>query len=93
MGTVKDGIDLGIEALQFWRRFKGRRVRVWPSELTIRICSESGKKWVTSAEEREPYWWEESRPYLLSIHPFPREIYGIPKCSAERPSFERLDQI
>ena len=52
MGTIKDGIDLGIEAVQFWLRFKGRRVRVWPSDLTIRICSESGRKWVTSADLR-----------------------------------------
>lgn len=61
MGTIKDGIDTGIEALQFWRRFKGKRVRVWPSDLTIRICSESHKKRVTSADGREPPWWQESR--------------------------------
>jgi len=61
MGTIKDGLDIGIEAIQFWMRFKGRRVRVWPSDLTIRICSESGRKWVTSAEEHEPSWWEDSR--------------------------------
>jgi hypothetical protein len=66
MGTIKDGIDLGIEAVQFWLRFKGRRVRVWPSDLTIRICSESGRKWVTSAEGREPSWWEESRRRYLT---------------------------
>jgi hypothetical protein len=55
------GIQFGVELVQFWMRFKGRRVRGWPSELTIRIYSESGKKWVTSAEGREPYWWEQSR--------------------------------
>ena len=65
MGTIKDGIDMGVEAIQFWMRFKGRRVRVWPSDLTIRICSESGRKWVTSAEGREPPWWEESRQRYL----------------------------
>ena len=66
MGTIKDGFDLGLEAVQFWLRFKGRRVRVWPSDLTIRICSESGRKWVTSAQGREPPWWEESRQRYLT---------------------------
>jgi len=61
LGIIKEGFEIGVEVFQYWKRFKGRRVRVWPSELTIRICSESGKKWVTSAEGREPYWWEESR--------------------------------
>lgn len=61
MGTFRDAYEVGQEMFQFWSKFKGRRVRVWPSELTIRICSESGKKWVTSAEGHEPYWWEESR--------------------------------
>ena len=65
MGEIKDGIDLGIEVLQFWQRFKGKRVRVWPSELTIRVCSESGRKWVTSAEGREPHWWAETRKQYL----------------------------
>lgn len=58
---IKDGYEIGMEILKFWSKFKGRRVRIWPSELTIRICSESGKKWVTSADGREPYWWETSR--------------------------------
>jgi hypothetical protein len=57
-----------IELIQFWSKFKGRRVRVWPSELTIRVCSESGKKWVTSAEGREPHWWEESRQKYMAEH-------------------------
>lgn len=61
MDAAKDLIDAGLEAFQFWRRFRGRRVRVWPADLTIKVCSESGKKWVTSAQEREPYWWSESR--------------------------------
>ena len=47
-------------------RFKGRRVRVWPSDLTIRICSESERMWVTSAEGREPPWWAESRRRYLT---------------------------
>jgi len=61
MGNIKDGFDIGVAEIQFWEQFKGRRVRVWPSDLTIRICSESGRKWVTSAEGREPAWWKESR--------------------------------
>jgi hypothetical protein len=61
MGSIKDGFDIGVEALQFWARFKGRRVRVWPSDLTIRVCSESGKKWVASADGRTPSWWEATR--------------------------------
>jgi hypothetical protein len=48
MGNIKDGYELGMEIFKFWSKFKGRRVRIWPSELTIRICSESGKKWVKS---------------------------------------------
>jgi hypothetical protein len=59
MGEIKDGIELGIEMLQFWSRFKGKRVRVWPTELTIRLCSEAGK-WVTSPDGAPP-WWKESR--------------------------------
>ncbi len=46
MGTSKDAFDIGREMLQFWTRFKGRRVRVWPSELTMRICMESRRMWV-----------------------------------------------
>ncbi len=61
MGTIKDVVDVGTDTLQFWVRFKGRRVRVWPSDLTIRICSASGLKWVTSADHGEPPWWKESR--------------------------------
>jgi hypothetical protein len=61
VGNIKDGYDVGVEALQFWFRFRGKRVRIWPSELTIRICSESGRKWVTPADKFEPPWWEDSR--------------------------------
>lgn len=61
MGNVKDAVDLGIEAIQFWMRFKGRRVRIWPSQLTISVCSQSRRMRVTSAERKEPRWWEASR--------------------------------
>lgn len=60
MGTFKDGLDAGLEAIQFWTRFKGRRVRVWPSELTVGMCSAAGL-WVAAAQRQEPSWWEESR--------------------------------
>lgn len=58
MGEIKDGLELGIELLQFWTRFKGRRVRVWPSQLPMMICSASGKKWLIPGHgRRKPYWW------------------------------------
>lgn len=57
MGTIKDTVDLGLELLQFWAKFQGRRVRVWPSDLTLRICSESHRKWVTSPDSPAPSWW------------------------------------
>ena len=50
--ATTEGDKQHVEPFQFWSKLKGRRIRVWPSELTIRVCSESGKKWVTSAEGR-----------------------------------------
>jgi len=41
MGTLKDSYEAGRELLQFWFRFKGRRVRVWPRNMEERICIET----------------------------------------------------
>ncbi len=93
MGSIKDGIDLGLEAIQFWMRFKGRRVRVWPSDLTIRICSESGRKWVTSAEGREPPWWEHSRERYRQERDRSSEPDALVKYAAENLADAALPNI
>lgn len=93
MGTIKDGFDVGVEAIQFWMRFKGRRVRVWPSDLTIRICSESGQKWVTSAEGREPPWWEEARQRYLKERNKATEPDALVRYAAEHLADSALPNI
>jgi hypothetical protein len=55
MGNIKDGYEIGVEALQFWLRFKGKRIRVWPVDLVLRLCSESAR----TADGRIPSWWED----------------------------------
>lgn len=58
MSTVKDSVDLGLEFLQYWRKFRGRRVRVWPTDMTLQVCSRSQRKWVVSLEPTRPSWWD-----------------------------------
>ena len=97
-----DGFRIGVEIFQYWKRFKGRRVRVWPSELVIRICSESGKEWVTSVEDHEPYWWEESRKRYaeqkneelgLGLRPDPLMKYAVEHLTdSSTPHIESIEQ-
>jgi hypothetical protein len=66
---------------------------VWPSDLTIRICSESGRKWVTFAENREPFWWKESRKRYVNERNITPEPDVHFQFAAEHLANEKLPNI
>ncbi len=63
---LKDTYEIGQDMWQFWSKFEGRRVRVWPCDMLLRICAASAPI-PAPVEGAEPEWWIALRKKIREI--------------------------